>query len=95
MNLDLAPYLECLNQSCDGWRDDTNGNDVCQSVVFEYSDTTRLKVWIDSSIASEREVDCGGQYTVVFEDDDGEPDTLLVTDNWVSVLMLIDKTHIN
>ena len=93
--IDLVPYLADLNATGAGWEDSYWHNDACQSVAFEYSEDTRLKVWIDSPDPSEREVDSGGQFIVVFEDDEGEPDVMLITDDWSAVVALVAHTHID
>lgn len=83
--IDLTPYLDSLNARTAGWIDSSYGNDHCESVAFEYSCDTRLRIWIDD-----------GQYTVVFEDDDqGDYQVMLSTDNWISVLLYVDSEHIN
>ena len=80
--IDLTPYLDSLNAKTAGWIDSSYGNDHCESVSFEYSCDTRLRIWIDD-----------GRYTVVFEDDEEGNQTMLSTDNWISVLLLVDREH--
>ena len=83
--IDLTPFLDSLNAQFSGWVDSSYGNDACQSVSFEYSCDTRLRIWIDDE-----------GYTVVFEDDDqGDYQVMLSTDNWVSVILFVDSEHIN
>ena len=82
--IDLTPFLDSLNAKVSGWIDSSYGNDHCESVSFEYSCDTRLRIWIDD-----------GQYTVVFEDDEDGNQTMLSTDNWVTVLLFVDAEHID
>ena len=81
--LDLTPFLDSLNAQTAGWIDSSYGNDHCESISFEYSCDTRLRIWIDDE-----------GYTVVFEDDDqGDYQVMLDTDNWITVLLFVDKEH--
>jgi len=82
--IDLTPYLDSLNAKTAGWIDSSYGNDYCESLSFEYSCDTRLRIWIDD-----------GQYTVVFEDDEEGNQVMLSTDNWISVLLYVDSEHID
>lgn len=93
--IDLAPYLADLNATGAGWQDSYWHNDACQSVAFEYSDTARMKLWIDSPDPNERECNNGGQFVLVWEDDDAERDTevMLITDDWSAVVALVAETN--
>lgn len=82
--MDLTSYLDSLNAKTAGWIDSSYGNDHCESLSFEYSCDTRLRIWIDD-----------GQYTVVFEDDEDGNQIMLSTDNWITVLLFIDAEHID
>ena len=93
--IDLLPYLADLNSTGRGWEDSYWHNDSCQSVHFEYSTDTRLKLWIDSPDPSEREVNVGGRFVLVREDDDAERDTdvMLITDDWQAIVALVGETN--
>lgn len=93
--IDLAPYLADLNSTGHGWEDSYWHNDACQSVHFEYSTDTRLKLWIDAEDPSERECNCGGRFILVFEDDESDMDTevMLITDDWQAIVNLVAETH--
>lgn len=93
--IDLAPYLADLNSTGIGWEDSSYGNDACQSVHFEYSTETRLKLWIDAEDPSERECKIGGRFVLVFEDDESDRDTetMLITDDWQAIVNLVAETH--
>ena len=95
--IDLVPYMADLNATGTGWEDSSYGNDACPSVHFEYSTETRLKLWIDSPDPSERECSVGGQFILVFENDESDRDTevMMITDDWRAIVQLIAETHIN
>jgi hypothetical protein len=90
--IDVQPYIDHLNRISDGWEDSYWHNDACQSIAREYSEDSRLKVWIDSLDPSEREYDHGGQFILVRENDDSENEVLLITDNWQAVATLVSQT---
>ena len=98
--IDLAPYLADLNATGHGWEDSYWHNDACQSVHFEYSTSSRLKLWIDAADPAERECSVGGRFILVFQYDEDveneEPaftETMMITDDWQAIVELVAETH--
>lgn len=61
----------CVRLLQAGWRDDSWHNDACPSFL---SPSATVKVFVAEIDPSEREVDCGGRFSLYTIDADGEID---------------------